>query len=45
MKVIISRVGAYWKMITEDATTGTVERVFVPTVILKFLLHYLRSKK
>lgn len=45
MKVIISRVGAYWKMITEDSTSGTVERVYIPAVILKFLSYYLRSKK
>jgi hypothetical protein len=43
--VIISRVGNFWRMVTEDKKDGTVERVFVPSVIIKFLLHYLKDKR
>lgn len=42
--MIISRVGNFWRMVTEDSKDGTVERVFVPSVIIKFLLHYLKGK-
>lgn len=32
-------------MVTEDSKDGTVERVFVPSVIIKFLLYYLKGNK
>lgn len=32
-------------MVTEDAKDGTVERVFVPSAVLSFLLHYLKDKR
>lgn len=45
MKVIISRVGHYWRMVTEDSTRGIVERVFVPSRVIQFLLSYLKGKR
>jgi hypothetical protein len=30
-------------MVTEDPHDGTVERVFVPSALLTFLLHYLKG--
>jgi hypothetical protein len=45
VKVILSKFGKFWRMVTEDSKDGTVERVFVPSALLTFLLHYLRSGK
>lgn len=42
--MIISKFGTFWRMVTEDSKDGTVERVFVPSVIVKFLLYYLKGK-
>ena len=42
---MISKFGNFWRLVTEDLKDGIVERVFVPGVVLKFLLHYLRSNK
>jgi len=45
VKVIISQLGNFWRVVTTDRSSGTVERLFVPAKIVQFLLNYLRKNR